>query len=96
MPLMLWMKLLVTYELRPSKPVDLDRADRQVIQLKIEQAARDQQQVDATEVDNKRLDAIADELAVLEEKSAQYRKAWEKFKNQTAEGTAAITRRSET
>ncbi|MGB1684018.1 MAG: ATP-dependent Clp protease ATP-binding subunit, partial [Candidatus Puniceispirillaceae bacterium] len=70
-----------------SKPADLDAADRQIMQLKIEQAAlqRDQQQSGAAESEQKRLSAIADELAVLEVKSAELGKAWEAVKGQTAE-----------
>ena len=62
-----------------SKPADLDAADRQIMQLKIEQAAlqRDQQQSDASGTENKRLAAIADELAALEVKSCELGKAWE-------------------
>ena len=56
-----------------SKPADLDAADRQIMQLKIEQAAlqRDQQQSGASGTENKRLTAIADELTALEVKSAE-------------------------
>ena len=70
-----------------SKPADLDAADRQIMQLKIEQAAlqRDRQQSGATGTENKRLTAIADELAALEVKSAELGKAWEAVKGQTAE-----------
>ena len=70
-----------------SKPADLDAADRQIMQLKIEQAAlqRDQQQSSASESEQKRLSAIADELAALEMKSAELGKAWEAVKGQTAE-----------
>ena len=70
-----------------SKPADLDAADRQIMQLKIEQAAlqRDQQQSGASGTENKRLPAIADELAALEVKSAELGKAWEAVKGQTAE-----------
>ena len=70
-----------------SKPADLDAADRQIMQLKIEQAAlqRDQQQSGAAGAENKRLTAIADELTALELKSAELGKAWEAVKGQTAE-----------
>src|SRR5210317_664288 len=70
-----------------SKPAELDAADRQIMQLKIEQAAlqRDQQQSGASGTENKRLTAIADELAALEAKSAELGKAWEAVKGQTAE-----------
>ena len=70
-----------------SKPADLDAADRQIMQLKIEQAAlqRDQQQSGASGPENKRLTTIADELAALEVKSAELAKAWEAVKGQTAE-----------
>ena len=70
-----------------SKPGDLDAADRQIMQLKIEQAAlqRDQQQSGALGTENKRLTAITDELAALEVKSAELGKAWEVVKGQTAE-----------
>jgi ATP-dependent Clp protease ATP-binding subunit ClpB len=70
-----------------SKPADLDAADRQIMQLKIEQAAlrRDQQQSGTTELENKRLTDIADELTALELKSADLGKAWEAVKGKTAE-----------
>ena len=70
-----------------SKPADLDAADRQIMQLKIEQAAlqRDQQQSGASVLENKRLTAITDELTALELKSAELGKAWEAVKGQTAE-----------
>ena len=70
-----------------SKPADLDAADRQIMQLKIEQAAlqTDQQQSGASRTENKRLAAIADELAALEVKSAELGKTWEAVKGQTAE-----------
>jgi len=70
-----------------SKPADLDAADRQIMQLKIEQAAlqRDQQQAGKAESENKRLTAIAEELAALEIKSAELAAAWESVKGQTAE-----------
>ena len=57
------------------------------MQLKIEQAAlqRDQQQSGASESEQKRLSAIADELAALEVKSTELGKAWEAVKGQTAE-----------
>ena len=47
-----------------SKPADLDKADRQIIQLKIEQAALQKENAKASE---KRLAAIAGELASLEQ-----------------------------
>ena len=46
---------------------------------------RDQQQSGASESEQKRLSAIADELAALEVKSAELGKAWEAVKGQTAE-----------
>ena len=70
-----------------SKPAELDAADRQIMQLKIEQAAlqRDQQQAGTKGSEDKRLGAIADELAALEAKSAELGAAWEAVKGQTAE-----------
>ncbi len=49
-----------------SKPAELDKADRQIIQLKIEQAALQKENAKASE---KRLAAIAKELAELQAKS---------------------------
>jgi ATP-dependent Clp protease ATP-binding subunit ClpB len=65
-----------------SKPADLDRADRQIMQLKIEQAAL---QKDSHKPDLKRLDAIAAELANLEKQSQTLGAAWNAIKAKTAE-----------
>jgi len=65
-----------------SKPADLDRTDRQIMQLKIEQAAL---QKDSHKPDVKRLDAIAAELANLEKKSQTLGAAWNAIKAKTAE-----------
>ncbi|MDP4785884.1 MAG: ATP-dependent chaperone ClpB [Alphaproteobacteria bacterium] len=65
-----------------SKPADLDRTDRQIMQLKIEQAAL---QKDSHKPDMKRLDAIAAELANLEKQSQTLGAAWNAIKAKTAE-----------
>ncbi|MGB1999072.1 MAG: ATP-dependent Clp protease ATP-binding subunit, partial [Candidatus Puniceispirillaceae bacterium] len=65
-----------------SKPADLDRTDRQIMQLKIEQAAL---QKDSHKPDVKRLDAIAAELANLEKQSQTLGAAWNAIKAKTAE-----------
>ena len=49
-----------------SKPADLDRTDRQIMQLRIEQAAL---QKDSNKPDIKRLNTIAEELTSLERQS---------------------------
>ena len=65
-----------------SKPADLDRTDRQIMQLKIEQASL---QKDSHKPDMKRLDAIAAELANLEKQSQTLGAAWNAIKAKTAE-----------
>ena len=65
-----------------SKPADLDRTDRQIMQLKIEQAAL---QKESHKPDEKRLDAIAAELANLEKQSQTLGAAWSAIKAKTAE-----------
>ena len=65
-----------------SKPADLDRTDRQIMQLKIEQAAL---QKDSHKPDVKRLDAIVAELANLEKQSQTLGAAWNAIKAKTAE-----------
>ena len=65
-----------------SKPADLDKADRQIIQLKIEQAALQKENAKASE---KRLAAIAGELASLERRSAELTAAWDGVKARMAE-----------
>jgi ATP-dependent Clp protease ATP-binding subunit ClpB len=65
-----------------SKPADLDRTDRQIMQLKIEQAAL---QKESHKPDEKRLDAIAAELANLEKQSQTLGAAWNAIKAKTAE-----------
>ena len=65
-----------------SKPADLDSTDRQIMQLKIEQAAL---QKDSHKPDMKRLDAIAAELANLEKQSQTLGAAWNAIKAKTAE-----------
>ncbi len=65
-----------------SKPADLDKADRQIIQLKIEQAALQKENAKASE---KRLAAIVGELASLEERSAKLTAAWDGVKARMAE-----------
>jgi ATP-dependent Clp protease ATP-binding subunit ClpB len=70
-----------------SKPADLDQIDRQIMQLKIEQAAlqRDQQQAGTAVSETKRLAAIAKDLGALEAQSAALSTAWEAVKGQSAE-----------
>ncbi len=65
-----------------SKPADLDKADRQIIQLKIEQAALQKENAKASE---KRLAAIARELASLERRSAELTAVWDGVKARMAE-----------
>jgi ATP-dependent Clp protease ATP-binding subunit ClpB len=65
-----------------SKPADLDRTDRQIMQLKIEQAAL---QKESHKPDEKRLDAIVAELANLEKQSQTLGAAWCAIKVKTAE-----------
>ena len=65
-----------------SKPADLDKADRQIIQLKIEQAALQKENAKASE---KRLAAIAGELEILEQCSAELTAAWDGVKARMAE-----------
>jgi len=70
-----------------SKPADLDQIDRQIMQLKIEQAAlqRDQQQAGTALSETKRLEAIAKDLDALEAQSEALGTAWEAVKGQSAE-----------
>ena len=65
-----------------SKPAELDRTDRQIMQLRIEQAAL---QKDSDKPDTKRLNAIAKELTSLERQSATLGTAWHSVKAKTAE-----------
>ena len=65
-----------------SKPAELDRTDRQIMQLRIEQAAL---QKDNDKPDTKRLNAIAKELTSLERQSATLGTAWHSVKAKTAE-----------
>jgi len=65
-----------------SKPAELDSADRQIIQLKIEQAALQKENAKASE---KRLTAIAEELAELQAKSDELTAAWDGVKARMAE-----------
>ncbi len=65
-----------------SKPADLDKADRQIIQLKIEQAALQKENAKASE---KRLATIVGELASLEQRSAELTAAWDGVKARMAE-----------
>ncbi|MDB2390858.1 ATP-dependent chaperone ClpB [Alphaproteobacteria bacterium] len=65
-----------------SKPDDLDRIDRHIIQLKIEQAALLKENKDTQ---NKRLTAIEKELADLEVKSSKLTDAWNEVKSQMGE-----------
>ena len=65
-----------------SKPADLDRTDRQIMQLRIEQAAL---QKDTQKPDTKRLNAIAEELTILENQSETLGAAWHAVKAKTQE-----------
>ena len=65
-----------------SKPADLDRTDRQIMQLKIEQAAL---QKNSHKPDVKRVDAITAELTNLEKQSQTLGAAWNAIKAKTAE-----------
>ena len=65
-----------------SKPGDLDKTDRQIIQLKIEQAAL---QKENAKVSAKRLAAIAAELQTLEQQSAELTSEWDGVKARMAE-----------
>jgi ATP-dependent Clp protease ATP-binding subunit ClpB len=65
-----------------SKPAELDSTDRQIIQLKIEQAALQKESAKASE---KRLKAIGDEVAILEAKSAELTGEWNAVKARMAE-----------
>ena len=65
-----------------SKPADLDQADRQIMQLRIEQAAL---MKDTHKPDVKRLAAIASELVILEKHSETLGAAWHLVKAKTAE-----------
>ena len=67
-----------------SKPEELDKTDRQIIQLKIEQAAlRKEKGARQT----KRLDAIDKELATLEARSRELTDAWQDVTRQRTEVT---------
>ena len=65
-----------------SKPDDLDKTDRYIIQLKIEQAALLKESKDTQ---NKRLMAIEKELVDLDTKSAKLTDAWNEVKAQMGE-----------
>jgi ATP-dependent Clp protease ATP-binding subunit ClpB len=67
-----------------SKPEELDAADRQIIQLKIEQAALNKESRGRTE---KRLQAIAKDLKELESRSAQLTEEWQTMTAQRGEVT---------
>ena len=67
-----------------SKPEDLDKTDRQIIQLKIEQAALRKEKGKRQE---KRLEAIDKELELLEANSASLTKAWQDVSQQRGEVT---------
>ena len=68
-----------------SKPEKLDRLDRQIIQLKIEQQALSKEQDDASK---KRLKDIAERIKSLEKQYAQLEEIWRSEKAQ-AEGSKA-------
>jgi ATP-dependent Clp protease ATP-binding subunit ClpB len=65
-----------------SKPEALDKVDRQIIQLKIEQAALKKESASRTA---KRLEMISDELKLLEEQSLEMTHEWEKVTSQRNE-----------
>jgi len=65
-----------------SKPEGLDKVDRQIIQLKIEQAALKKENTSRTA---KRLEAISIELKALEEQSLEMTGEWEKVTSQRNE-----------
>ena len=65
-----------------SKPADLDRTDRQIMQLRIEQAAL---QKDAQKSETKRLNAIVKELSILDRQSETLGAAWHAVKAKTQE-----------
>ncbi|NDA07944.1 MAG: AAA family ATPase [Alphaproteobacteria bacterium] len=65
-----------------SKPEALDKVDRQIIQLKIEQAALKKESASRTA---KRLETISDELKLLEEQSLEMTHEWEKVTSQRNE-----------
>ncbi len=69
-----------------SKPEALDRLDRRIIQLKIEQMALKKEQDEATK---KRLAALEETLAGLEKESADLEEIW-KAEKATLQGGAAI------
>ncbi len=65
-----------------SKPAELDSLDRQILQLKIEQAALTREKDNPASA--KRLEKLAGELTGLEAKSAEQTKSWEQVKNLSA------------
>jgi len=65
-----------------SKPEALDKIDRQIIQLKIEQAALKKEHADRTA---KRLETIKEELKNLEEQSTTMTREWEQVTNRRNE-----------
>ena len=65
-----------------SKPEELDRIDRQIIQLKIEQAALKKEGPDRKA---KRLDAIGEEIASLDVRSGELTSQWQAAKTQRLE-----------
>ena len=69
-----------------SKPEALDRLDRRIIQLKIEQMALKKEHDEATK---KRLAALEETLAALEKESADLEEIW-KAEKATLQGGAAI------
>ena len=67
-----------------SKPEALDKVDRQIIQLKIEQAALRKEHASRTA---KRLEAISEELKTLEQQSLEMTAEWENVTNQRNEAS---------
>ncbi|XDZ65828.1 ATP-dependent chaperone ClpB [Alphaproteobacteria bacterium LSUCC0684] len=65
-----------------SKPEALDKVDRQIIQLKIEQAALRKENASRTA---KRLEVIKEELRSLEDQSLEMTEQWEKVTSQRNE-----------
>ena len=68
-----------------SKPEELDRIDRQIIQLKIEQAALKKEGPDRKA---KRLDAIGTEIAGLDVRSGELTSQWQAAKTQRLESAS--------
>ena len=66
-----------------SKPEQLEATDRQIMQLKIEQAALVREE--AADANEKRLKAISDQLADLQSQSEDLTRKWESVKRQMSD-----------